>query len=177
MLDPSTFPTALRELLRTHQVFLSYAAGQVHAHDLTLPQYDIIITLGHSTGMIFKKLGEQALITKGTLTGVVSRLEDKGLVQRKASKQDGRSQIIRLTVAGRALYEASFPVHLRHVHRIFKDYSPEDLTNLEAALLQLRKAVTVARCHERGELSDESSHWCTKIRDVCKHYQEGLDQH
>ena len=74
MNSPTTFPTVLRELLRTHQAFLSYAASHVHKLDLTLPQFDIIITLGNTLDMPYKKLGEETLITKGTLTGVISRL-------------------------------------------------------------------------------------------------------
>ena len=154
MIDPLTFPTVLRELLRTHQAFLSYAALHVHKLDLTLPQYDVIITLGNTSGMTPKKLGEQTLITKGTLTGVVSRLEDKGLVQRLASKKDGRSQIIRLTEAGKAVYERTFPEHLQHINRLFEDYSAEEVTALEADFVRLYEAVITAR-NEGNKNSDD----------------------
>jgi len=152
----TTFPTVLRELLRTHQTFLSYAASHVHTLDLTLPQFDIIITLGDTAGMTFKILGEKTLITKGTLTGVISRLEDKGLVQRIASETDGRSQIVRLTTAGKALYERTFPEHLTFIYRIFTDYSPEDIATLEATLLRLRKAVIAARSDGSERLVEET---------------------
>ncbi|MCK9634727.1 MAG: MarR family transcriptional regulator [Methylobacter tundripaludum] len=156
MTSTSTFPTVLRELLRTHQAFLAYAATHVHTLDLTLPQYDIIITLGDTPGMTFKKLGEKTLITKGTLTGVISRLEDKGLVQRVASETDGRSQIVRLTATGEALYERTFPEHLVFINRIFNDYSPEDVENLESALLRLHETVTTLRSNGSGKLADET---------------------
>jgi len=168
MTSPSTFPTVLRELLRTHQAFLAYAASHVHTLELTLPQFDILITLGNTTGMTFKKLGEETLITKGTLSGVISRLEDKGLVQRIASETDGRSQIVRLTAAGEVLYESTFTEHLDFIGRIFTDYSPEDVAALEATLLRLRKAVAKARSDGCGELADGTSSWCAKVQDVCK---------
>jgi DNA-binding MarR family transcriptional regulator len=95
--------------------------------------------------MPYKKLGEETLITKGTLTGVISRLEDKGLVQRVASETDGRSQIIRLTEAGNALFERTFPEHLQFINCLFNDYSPEDITALETVLVRLRHAVIAAR--------------------------------
>ncbi|MDD1623742.1 MAG: MarR family transcriptional regulator [Methylococcaceae bacterium] len=136
MKTPTTFPTVLRELLRTHQAFLSYAASHVHKLDLTLPQFDVIITLGNTSGMPYKKLGEETLITKGTLTGVINRLEDKGLVQRGASETDGRSQIIRLTEAGKSLFERTFPEHLQFINQLFNNYSPEDISTLEAVLVR-----------------------------------------
>lgn len=145
MPKPSTFPSVLRELLRTHQAFLAYAASHVHKLDLTLPQYDIIITLGNSPGMTPKKLGEQTLITKGTLTGVVSRLEHKGLVQRAASKKDGRSQVVHLTEAGKTLYESSFTEHLQHIDRLFDDYSAEEISALEADLVRLYQTIVRTR--------------------------------
>jgi len=151
MTSTSTFPTVLRELLRTHQAFLAYAATHVHTLDLTLPQYDIIITLGGTPGMSFKKLGEKTLITKGTLTGVISRLEDKGLVQRVASETDGRSQIVRLTAAGETLYESSYPEHLIFINRIFADYAPEEIAALEASLLRLHETVTILRSNGGGK--------------------------
>ncbi len=156
MNSTSTFPSVLRELLRTHQAFLAYAASHVNTLDLTLPQYDILITLGDTSGMTFKKLGEKTLITKGTLTGVIGRLEDKGLVQRVASETDGRSQIVRLTAAGEDLYQRSFPEHLSFINRIFDDYTPEDIMNLEDSLRRLHQAVTALRNNGNGTLSDES---------------------
>jgi DNA-binding MarR family transcriptional regulator len=155
MNSTSTFPSVLRELLRTHQAFLAYAATHVHTLDLTLPQYDIIITLGDTVGMTFKKLGEKTLITKGTLTGVIGRLEDKGLVQRAASEKDGRSQIVQLTAAGEDLYRRTFPEHLEFINRIFDDYSPEDIVNLEDNLKRLHKTVTALRNNESGTPTDE----------------------
>lgn len=155
MTSPATFPTVLRELLRTHQAFLSYAASHVHKLDLTLPQFDIIITLGNTPGMPFKKLGEKTLITKGTLTGVIGRLEDKGLVQRIASETDGRSQLIRLTAEGNALFNRTFPEHLLFIDRLFKNYSPEDIATLEAALVRLRETVMATRSDVSEPLDDE----------------------
>jgi DNA-binding MarR family transcriptional regulator len=125
--------------------------------------------------MTFKKLGEETLITKGTLTGVITRLEDKGLVQRVASETDGRSQIVRLTAEGEVLYERTFPEHLVFLYQIFISYSPEDIAILEAALLRLGKAVIAARSDESKDLVDGSNGWCTKVKDVCKHYQDSSD--
>jgi len=157
MKPSTTFPTVLRELLRTHQAFLSYAASHVQKLDLTLPQFDVIITLGNTPGMPYKKLGEETLITKGTLTGVICRLEDKGLVHRVASEKDGRSQIIRLTEAGNALFERTFPEHLLFINRLFNDYSPEDIAILEAVLVRLREAVIAARSDGSEKFDEETN--------------------
>ena len=142
-------------------------ATHIQTLDLTLPQFDIILTLGNTAGMTFKQLGEKTIITKGTLTGIINRLEDKGLVKRLASKTDGRSQVVRLTASGVALFERAFPEHLAFINRIFQDYAPEDIEALGTVLLQLRRAIVAAHC----EGDDESDGWCAIIKGVCNRHQ------
>jgi DNA-binding MarR family transcriptional regulator len=154
MTAPLIFPSVLRELARTEQTFLAYAASHVHTLDLTLPQFDILLALGDTEGMNFKQLGEETIITKGTLTGIINRLEDKGLVQRLPSKTDGRSQLVKLTEAGMALYAKAYPEHLTFINRIFDNYAAGEVKALEEALIRLRKAVTLARFGDAGDKSD-----------------------
>jgi DNA-binding MarR family transcriptional regulator len=71
----------MRELARAYQAFERFDAAGIREHGLTPPQADVIFTLGNTEGMTFKDLGEKTLITKGALTGVVDRLEAKGLVR------------------------------------------------------------------------------------------------
>ena len=48
----------------------------------TVAQANVIFTLGNTDGMTCKDIGDWTHITKGTLTGVIDRLELKGLVER-----------------------------------------------------------------------------------------------
>ncbi|MBX9848175.1 MAG: MarR family transcriptional regulator, partial [Rhodocyclaceae bacterium] len=89
----------IRELVRCYQAFEAVGGAHIRTMGLTPPQFDIIATLGNTPGMRFKELGEKTLVTKGTLTGIVDRLTEKGFVRRVASPTDGRSQIVQLTPA------------------------------------------------------------------------------
>ena len=94
--------------------------------------------------MSFKDLGEKTLITKGTLTGVVDRLEAKSLVRRVASPSDGRSQRVQLTKAGEKLFSQVFPAHLSHLEQAFLNFSQQDFDATALALLHLREAFSAA---------------------------------
>jgi DNA-binding MarR family transcriptional regulator len=59
--------------------------------------------------MSYKELGQKTLITKGTLTGVVDRLEQKGLVIRERCPRDKRSYYVRLSDAGEQLFQTCSP--------------------------------------------------------------------
>ena len=119
-----------------------YSAVHIRTLDLTPPQFDIIATLGNTQGMTPKHLGERTLITKGTLTGVVDRLEHKGLVRRIASQSDGRSQIVQLSAAGQSLFERIFPAHIKHLESAFARLTEADLLDTTARLQALRIAFT-----------------------------------
>lgn len=131
---------AIRELARCYQAFEAYSARQIRAAGLTPAQFDIIATLGNTAGMSFKELGARTLITKGTLTGVVDRLEARRLVRRHACASDGRSQIVALTPAGEATFATAFPAQMAHLDAAFAGFAAAELGATEAALARLRRA-------------------------------------
>ena len=148
-MSPPIFLSLLRELASTYQVFGFYSSAHIRSLGLTPPQFDIVATLGNTPGMTPKELGEKTLITKGTLTGVVDRLGNKGLVRRAASPSDGRSQVVQLTRAGEKLFARVFPAHVKYMQRAFAQLSPEDVAGITAGLHRLREAFTAA--HTSGE--------------------------
>jgi len=136
-MDPSTKKSAshkaaqepflrlMRELALTYQAFTNVDARLVRSYGMTLPQADVIFTLGNTPGMTLGELGDRTLITKGTLTGVIDRLEGKGLVRREAAPHDGRCTIAVLTANGDALFQRIFPEHIAAHKRRFGRLSPE----------------------------------------------------
>ncbi|MGO8755532.1 MAG: MarR family winged helix-turn-helix transcriptional regulator [Gallionellaceae bacterium] len=139
-----SFIPLLRELARAYQAFEAYSAAHVRTLGLTPSQFDIVATLGNTDGMSFKELGEKTLITKGTLTGVVDRLQFKNLVKRVASPSDRRSQIVKLTRKGEALFDRVFPAHMSHVDQAFTGLSQAELDGMESVLQRLRAAFYAA---------------------------------
>lgn len=139
------FLRVLRELARCYQAFESYSARHIRSLGLTPCQFDIVATLGNTDGMTFKQLGEKTLITKGTLTGVVDRLEAKRQVRREASSADGRSQIVKLTARGETLFARVFPEHLDHLKAAFTGYTAAELQEAQSVLRRLGSTFNQAR--------------------------------
>ncbi len=142
------FLPMLRELARCYQAFEAYSGAHVRGMGLTPSQFDIVATLGNTPGMSFKELGEKTLITKGTLTGVVDRLEAQRLVRRSASAEDGRSMIVSLTPAGERLFDKAFAAHLAHLRRALGGLGPAQLQRLEDSLRNLRDSFESAPAAE-----------------------------
>ena len=99
--------------------------------------------------MTFRELGERTLITKGTLTGVVDRLQTKGLVCRENCPKDGRSTIVSLTHAGEKIFDRAFPAHIGHLREAFGLVCEKELSVLEQGLSTLKKALSAATLSQK----------------------------
>ena len=108
---------------------------------LTPSQFDVVATLGDTDGLSFTALSEQSLVTGGTLTPVIKRLEAKGLIRRRKGTQDTRQTIYSLTPEGQALYEASFLPTADHLQARMSRLTPADQAHLVRLLRELDNAL------------------------------------
>ena len=136
------FLPALRNLVSAYQSFERYSAPDVKAMGLTTTQFDVIATLGNQPPMTCKELGEKTLVTKGTLTGVLERLEIKGILERKLNPEDARSQMIGLTPKGQSLFEKVFPAHLQHLEKAFSKLTEKELSEATKSLQAINTIFT-----------------------------------
>ena len=70
---------------------------------ITYPQYLTLLVLWEQDGLSVKQLGERLALDSGTLTPLLKRLEQQGLVERNRSDLDERVVHVSLTAEGRAL--------------------------------------------------------------------------
>ena len=126
--DSQDFIPLVRELLNAYHAFASFDANghRLSGSDLTVAQANVIFTLGNTDGMTCKDIGDWTHITKGTLTGVVDRLENKDLVERWAVEGDGRKTIIALTRQGDRVFKKEFPRHLSYLKERFDQLGARD---------------------------------------------------
>ena len=135
---------SVRLLAECLQGFERFSGESVRQSGLTHAQFDIIATLGNTAGMSYKELGERTLITKGTLTGVIERLEQKGLVARQRSCDDKRSFFVRLTPCGEGLFQEVFPKVVAHGRQLFATFTDADFDEMDQALGKLKQVIASA---------------------------------
>jgi MarR family 2-MHQ and catechol resistance regulon transcriptional repressor len=138
--DVSLLPV-LRQLVECHTLFERAASRLVETQGLTLPQFDVLVTLGDLPGgLTTKEVGEQSLTTKGSLLPILDRLEARGLVHRRKGEKDSRQTIVALTAEGQALYEHAFTAHLAAMCPKLDVLSSAEQTVLVRLLQQLKTA-------------------------------------
>ncbi|HCF29347.1 MAG TPA: MarR family transcriptional regulator [Cyanobacteria bacterium UBA11049] len=128
----------VRELVRAYQAFRSYDDAHIRQLGLTSSQFDAVATLGNTSGMTFKQLAEKTLTTKGELTGIIDRLEKKGLVRREVPPEDRRSFIAVLTPEGERVFQETFPAHIAHLKQRFERLDRQELEEIRVALEKIK---------------------------------------
>jgi DNA-binding MarR family transcriptional regulator len=128
----------VKELVQAYQAFEAHSAKHIKGMGLTTTQFDIIATLGNQPPMTCKELGEKTLISKGTMTGVLERLEVKGLIEKLMNDDDGRSYKIGLSKAGNKLFKKVFPEHIEYLGKAFGKLSKKELEQAVTVLKEVK---------------------------------------
>lgn len=117
---------------------------------LTYPQYLVMLVLWEVKSATVKALGERLTLDSGTLTPLLKRLEQRGLIQRKRDTEDERVVRITLTPEGQALQEQARSIPADLICRTGGD--PNDSASLEQVAL-LRQALQ----HLTAQIQAQSS--------------------
>lgn len=86
--------------------------------ELTMREYDVLFNLSRcpSGWTRLNELNEHLLISQPSLSRMVERLENKGLVQRRPARNDQRGVELSLTEEGRAVQKRLGRIHVRGIH-------------------------------------------------------------
>jgi len=108
---------------------------------LTPPQFDVIAELGGTQGMNCVELSQSTLLAKASLTGIIDRLQRKGLIERQPVPYDRRAIHIRLTKKGETLYRKAFPTHANCMRPYFENaLTKKEIVVLKGLLIRLQKS-------------------------------------
>lgn len=112
--------------------------------DLTPPQFYVLATIGYTGGIPFSEIGEKMMVTVSNLTGIVDRLEEKGLVTRERDAHDRRIVRVRLTEKGSKLYKNTTPLFEKSISQFFSPLSKSQQKELASLL---RKLIRISWAH------------------------------
>lgn len=118
--------------LLTEQLVTVYAR-----HGLTEGDFDVLATLRRAGTPYERTAGELAdhtMVTSGGMSKRIDRLEQAGLVSRRASSSDGRSRVVALTPEGVIRIDAAVAEHFANERRLLDELSPADARALERIL-------------------------------------------
>ena len=113
--------------LNRSPIHLLHRAGQCagdifHAEmkvdGLTPRQLAVLVTVSNNEGLSQTGLVERTGIDRSTLADIVRRMQRKGLLQRRRTKEDARAYAVKLTDEGRRVLRTAEPLAKRVDDRI-----------------------------------------------------------
>ncbi|MGC6423549.1 MAG: MarR family winged helix-turn-helix transcriptional regulator [Lentimonas sp.] len=100
----------------------------------SLSDFALLEVLLHKGALPVSTIGEKILLTSGSITTAVQRLEKKGLVRREKSLEDARIVLVHLTDPGRELIEHAFDAHAANLDRLFETFEDAEREQFAALM-------------------------------------------
>lgn len=135
--------------IRQHQRVYAEIGQTLRQIGLSIPQFDVLSTLTEQEGVSQTDLAARLYVTKGNVSGLVDRLVEAGLVERRNAPGDRRSNAVFLTPEGRKVAEEGIRLQRIFVGETLGRLQQSDLALLDAILTQWRDAVR-ARTNQRS---------------------------
>jgi len=116
----------------------TYAEKSITDLEIGGSDFAVLEALLHKGPLPVNEIGKKVLLTSGSITVAVDRLEKKGLVERRAHGSDRRARIVHLTKEGRKLITRAYAEHAADLERLMS----ASLTAKErATLIRLLKEI------------------------------------
>ncbi|UOE96369.1 MarR family transcriptional regulator [Alkalihalobacillus sp. LMS39] len=123
-------------LSRAYESIITHIEKDIRSYGLNSTEFGVLELLFHKGEQPLQKIGEKILITSGSITYVVDKLQNKGLLQRINCPEDRRITYAHLTKQGKELMETIFPAHLEKIHQVLGGLDAEEK---ELAITHLKK--------------------------------------
>lgn len=139
-------PWEPRERVGAFKAWLRGSLSLIHLQVLTTLETSGPLSMGH--------LAEALDVSVASATGIVNRMEERGLVERRHDTADRRVVEVHVTDAGRDVFRAMDAQHRTHIAAVLERLTDDELASLLVGLRATRAAraemTPVAGVHEEG---------------------------
>src|SRR5712672_191068 len=95
-----------------------YAEESISELEMCGSDFAVLEALLHKGPLPVNEIGKKVLLTSGSITVAVDRLETKGLVERRAHGTDRRTRVVHLTKSGRRLITRAYADHAADMEKL-----------------------------------------------------------
>jgi len=104
---------------------------------LCTSDFAIMEVLLHKGPLQIGQIGEKVLLTSGSMTAAVNRLERNGYVKRFKKIEDERCCDVDLTPKGRKIIDAAYPKHEKNLEKVAEGLTPKERNELVRLLKKI----------------------------------------
>jgi MarR family 2-MHQ and catechol resistance regulon transcriptional repressor len=126
-------------LMKAYGAIEAVAARSIADSNLGPSDFQILEILLHKGALPVNTIGRKIMLTSGSISTAVDRLEKRKLVRRDPSVDDARVIYVSLTGTGHALIQRIFSRHAQRMEDVFGPLSDEERLLLEELLKKVGK--------------------------------------
>jgi MarR family 2-MHQ and catechol resistance regulon transcriptional repressor len=113
-------------LARAYRAVAARSRRDIERHGLQASEFAVLEALYHKGDLPVGDVADRVLLTSGSMTHVIDKLEERGLLVRRRCSEDQRVTYLAATSAGRALMASIFPTHADAIRRATAGLSPDE---------------------------------------------------
>jgi DNA-binding MarR family transcriptional regulator len=133
---------ALLQLLRTSETIWNVSRQFFARWDISASQFNVLNVLrDHPEGITQVELSRHLIMHRSNVTGLVDRLEQRGLVARKENAEDRRAYRVVVTASGKRLLAEVLPAYYQAAESVWSGFSGRATTSFVSGLGRLEKNV------------------------------------
>lgn len=126
---------------RCYNVLFSLIEKNVRSYGLTVSEFGVLEALLHKGDMPVQKLCEKVLVTSGSMTYIVNKLEQKVYVKRYKCKRDARVWFVTLTEEGKIFILKIFKEHEKFLNQIMGNLDTDVKKELTQGLMHMKHSL------------------------------------
>lgn len=129
----------------------AHAKKSIESLEMCGSDFSVLEALLHKGPLPVNTIGSKVLLTSGSITTAIDRLESKGLVERRSDAGDRRARIVHLTREGRKLITKAFANHAADMERLVAVLGEGERATLVRLLKKLGKQAATSLEQGDGE--------------------------
>jgi MarR family transcriptional regulator, organic hydroperoxide resistance regulator len=141
MTEPSSPDRIYFRFIRLHQRMFGEMSQTLKPTGLSIPQFDVLSTLTEQQGLSQSDLAQRLYVTKGNVSGLIDRLVEAGLVERRSAPGDRRSNALFLTPDGEKVAQTGIRLQKALVAETIGRIPPQDLKLLDGIITTWREMI------------------------------------
>jgi DNA-binding MarR family transcriptional regulator len=132
------FYAASRLIIRAYQKDLD-------ALGITYPQYLVLMVLWEKDYLSVIEIGEKLVLNTNTITPLLKRMEQQGLITRSPSSKDQRKTMIALSEKGKAMQKEATQIPNNLLKRLHIDKDEEKIEELKRLKSQIKELIELLK--------------------------------
>ncbi|MCL6459849.1 MAG: MarR family transcriptional regulator [Gorillibacterium sp.] len=126
-------------LTKAYKTLMDQAVKDMKQYGMSASEFSMLEVLYAKGRIPLQQMGEKVLITSGSITYNIDKLEKKGLLKRVPCDTDRRVIYAEITEAGNDLFDHIFPGHAAIIDSLTQALSQEEKQELTELLKRLGK--------------------------------------